>query len=46
MRECRGNFSQKASISWERRGSENGQSFIILLGTQHTLKILIIFFTF
>jgi hypothetical protein len=30
MRECRGNISQKGEISWARRGSEIGQSFIVL----------------
>jgi hypothetical protein len=31
MRECRGNFSKKATISWEMRGSEMGQSFVVLM---------------
>jgi hypothetical protein len=31
MRECYGNFSQKAAISWTRRGSETGQSFTVLM---------------
>jgi hypothetical protein len=31
MSECLGNFSQKATISWARRGSEIGQSFTVLM---------------